>query len=143
MARRSQARAALSGSRMTTPGFVRSAAYRAPSCGPRYRLAMASRASRTPSAARVAPASIRTPANGGAVSNAMKTHLDEPQVERRLPWASGLSEHVAQLGRKGVRLTGPAVLAAQEAAVVTREDDRLLPESLGDGVAAPVRHLAL
>ena len=56
---------------------------------------------------------------------------------------SGLREHLAQLGREGVRLAGPAVLATEEAAVVAREDHRLLPEPLGDRMAAAVRHLTL
>ena len=52
-------------------------------------------------------------------------------------------EDLAQLRGEGVRVARLAVLAAEEAAVVAREDHRLRAEALGDGVAAAARHLAV
>src|SRR5207344_338242 len=47
--------------------------------------------------------------------------------------ASGRCEDLAQLRGEGVRLAGLAVFAAEEAAVVAREDDGLGAEPRGDG----------
>src|SRR4051812_7456230 len=70
-------------------------------------------------------------------SPASRGHSDSPRVGASA-WltvgiVSVLPEPLAQLAREGLRLTGVADLAAEEAAVVAREHARLLAEQLGRG----------
>ena len=79
-----------------------------------------------------------------AVVPSQRAAVLEPKILLRpARLCSAPVEDVPQGGGEGVRLAPPAALAAEEAAVVAREDDGLSPESLGDGERRPVSHLAL
>ena len=69
--------------------------------------------------------------------------VDAAARSQRSGTGSACGEDLAQPRREGVRLTGLAVFAAEESAVIAREIDGLRAEAFGGGNGAAVGHLAI